>query len=70
MEHCHRFLARGLRPIYGHGTLGQAFQFAGRLNQAGDVIDSMTMVTDEEARDLGLEGTEAFSLTRALAKEG
>jgi hypothetical protein len=29
------------------------------------------MVTDGEAKELGLDGTEAsFSLTRALAKEG
>jgi hypothetical protein len=53
-----------------HGTLGQAFQFAGRLNRARDVIYSTTMVADEEAQELGLDGTEAFSLTHALAKEG
>jgi hypothetical protein len=70
VEHWYRFLARGLQPIYGHGTLGQAFQFAGRLNRARDVVYSTTMVADEEAQELGLEDTEASSLTQALAKEG
>jgi hypothetical protein len=65
MEHWYRFLARGLQPIYGHGTLSQAFQFAGRLNRARDVIIYSTkMLTDEETQELGLEGVEAFSLTR------
>jgi hypothetical protein len=50
MEHWYRFLAHGSQPIYGHGTLGQAFQFAGRLNRARDVIYSTTMVTDGRRR--------------------
>jgi hypothetical protein len=70
MEHWYSFLARGLQPIYGHGTLEQAFQFAERLNRARDVIYSTKMLTDEEGKELRLEDAEAFSLTRALAKEG
>jgi hypothetical protein len=71
MEHWYRFLARGLKPLYGHGTLGQAFQFAERLNRPRDIIYSTTMLTEQEAQELGLEGSpEAFSLSEALAQEG
>ena len=64
----YRFLAPGSQPLYGYGTLGQAFRFAGRLNRTRNITYSTRALTDEEARELQLEEkTEAFSLTRALA---
>jgi hypothetical protein len=69
MEHWYRFLARGLKPLYGHGTLAQALQFAQRLNHTPDIVYSTRMLTDEEAQKLGLEdNTDALSLTLALAE--
>jgi hypothetical protein len=64
----YRFLAPGSQPLYGYGTLGQAFRFAGRLNRIHNLAYSTKALTAEEARELQLEEkTEAFSLTRALA---
>jgi hypothetical protein len=66
----YRFLAPGSQPLFGYGTLGQAFQFAGRLNRIRNITCSTTAITAEEARELQLEEkAEAFSLTRALADE-
>jgi hypothetical protein len=70
MNRWYRFLAPGSLPIYGYGTLEQAFQFADRLIRTSNIIYSTRALTAEEARGLQLEGnTEAFCLTRALAKE-
>ena len=67
MDGWYRFLAPGSQPLYGYGTLGQAFRFAGRLNRIPNVTYSTRA---QEARELQLEEkTEAFSLTRALANE-
>jgi hypothetical protein len=33
----YRFLAPGSQPLYGYGTLGQAFRFAGRLNRIRNI---------------------------------
>jgi hypothetical protein len=66
MERWYSFFARGLEPLYGYGTLGQAFEFAGRLNRARDIIYATRMLTDEEAQGLRLEAA-AFPLTLALA---
>jgi hypothetical protein len=69
MERWYRFSASGLKPLYGCGTLGQAFQFAGRLNRTRDIMYSTRMLTDEEARELRLEdSSKAFSLAAALAE--
>jgi hypothetical protein len=70
MERWYRFLARDLKPLYGYGTLDQAFDFAQRLNNSGDIIYSTRMLTDEEAQELVVGNTDAFSLTLALAEEG
>jgi hypothetical protein len=68
MERSYSFLARGLEPLYGYGTLGQAFEFAGGLNRTRDIIYATRMLTSEEAQGLRLEdNTAAFPLTLALA---
>jgi hypothetical protein len=69
IERWYRFLARGSKPLYGYGTLEQAFQFAQRLNCMCDIIYSTRMITDEEAQELVVGNTDAFSLTLALAEE-
>jgi hypothetical protein len=67
MEGWYRFLAPGSQPLYGYGTLEQAFRFADRLNRTRNITHSTRALTVEEARELHLEkNTEAFSLTRAL----
>src|SRR5262249_26959085 len=71
MERWYRFLARDLKPLYGYGTLNQAFEFAKGLNCARDIIYSTRMLTDDEAQELGLaDNTEAFPLKVALAEGG
>jgi hypothetical protein len=62
-------LADNAKPLYGYGTLAQAFDFAEQLNRTRDIIHSTRMLTSEEAQELRLEdNTEAFSLTRALTE--
>jgi hypothetical protein len=68
MNNWYRFLAGGAKPLYGCGTLGQAFQFAGRLSRTRDIMYSTSILTDAEAQELRLEDdADAFSLTLALA---
>ena len=70
MDGWYRFLASGSQPLYGYGTLGQAFRFAGRLNRIRNITYSTRALTDEEARELRLEdSSKAFSLTAALAEQ-
>jgi hypothetical protein len=69
MERWYRFSAAGSKPLYGFGTLEQAFNFASRLNRTSDRISYSTRaLTNAEARELRLEdNAEALSLTLALA---
>jgi len=70
MECWYRFSALGSKPLYGFGTLEQAFKFGDRLNRQGKVIYSTKAVADAEAKELRLEdNTEAFQLTVALAEK-
>ena len=55
MDEWYRFLAPGSQPLYGYGTLGQAFRFAGRLNRIRNITYSTKALTAEEARELQLE---------------
>ena len=69
MEHL-PLLSRGSEPLYRHGTLERAFQFANPLNRTPDIIYSTRMLTKEEAQELGPEAAAgALSLTLALAGE-
>jgi hypothetical protein len=72
MESWYRFLAPDSKPLYGYGTLAQALRYAGLLDhaaRASNVIHATRTLTDEEARDLGLEdNADAFSLTSALTE--
>jgi hypothetical protein len=66
----YRFLAPGSQPLYGYGTLGQAFRFAGRLNRIRNITLLEQGAIGRGGTRLELEEkTEAFSLTRALANE-
>jgi hypothetical protein len=69
MERWYRFSAGGSGPLYGFGTLGQAFDFANRLNRTRERIYSTAALTNAEAQELRLEdNAEALSLTFALAE--
>jgi hypothetical protein len=58
-------------PLYGFGTLKQAFNFVSRLNRTPErIICSTAALTDAEAQELRLEdNAEALSLTLALAEK-
>ncbi len=70
MERWYRFSTAGSKPLYGFGTLEQAFNFAGRLNRTPERIYSTAALTDAETQELWLEDSgEALSLTLALAEK-
>jgi hypothetical protein len=62
--------AAGSKPLYGFGTLEQAFKFAGRLNRTSERIYSTAALTNAEEEELRLEdNAEALSLMLALAEK-
>jgi hypothetical protein len=68
MEHWYRFSIGDRKPLYGHGTLDQALEYANRMKRTHDTICTTSALSDEEAQELRLDdNTEAFSLTQALA---
>jgi hypothetical protein len=70
VESWYRFLAPGSQPLYGYGTLAEAFRFADCLNRTRNSTCSTRALTADEARELHLEEkAEALSLTRALRSQ-
>lgn len=68
MERWYRFSAGDRKPLYGHGTMDQALEYADRVKRRHNAICTTSALSDEEARKPRLEdNTEAFSLTQALA---
>jgi hypothetical protein len=69
MEHWYRFSVGQRKPLYGHGTMDQALEYADRVKRRHNAICTTSALSDEEAQQLLLEdNTEAFSLTQALAE--
>jgi hypothetical protein len=70
MKRWYRFSDAGSKPLYGFGTLEQAFNFASRLNRTPEMSYSTRALTNAEAQELRLEdNAEALSHTVALAEK-